>query len=316
MLLIPEQVLDLEMNKDLSSFAQTNNQSLHAAITACRVVKDAYEIASVRQANAISTAAHVAVLKSLYAATNERELEAIFIERCMALGAKNQAYHGIFGAGPNAATLHYVHNNQSLSGKQNVLVDAAAEWNCYCADVTRTFPLKRRFTTESKAIYDVVFKMQAAALNMLRAGIRWEDVHLRAHEVAIEGLLNLGILRSEHTKDEILKAGISVAFFPHGLGHYLGLDTHDPGGNPNYGDKDQVYKYLRVRGHLPAGSIVTVEPGIYFCRFIVEPYLKDDEHKRFIDEKVLEEFWDVGGVRIEGKHSEILTAWRQRNIAN
>ena len=97
---------------------------------------------------------------------------------------------------------------------------------------------------------------------MLREGIVWDDVHLTAHEVAIEGLLSLGILRGD--KDSILKARTSVAFFPHGLGHYLGMDVHDTGGHPNYEDKDTMFRYLRVRGELPAGSIITVEPGVSF----------------------------------------------------
>ena len=93
---------------------------------------------------------------------------------------------------------------------------------------------------------------------------------------------------------------ISVAFFPHGLGHYLGLDTHDVGGEPDYGDSDGMFRYLRIRGRIPEGGVVTVEPGIYFCRFIVEPLLKDERKRGFIDEEVLERYWSVGGVRIEG----------------
>lgn len=85
-------------------------------------------------------------------------------------------------------------------------------------------------------------------------------MHLRAHEVAVEGLLAIGILKGD--KDEIMKARTSVAFFPHGLGHYLGMDTHDVGGNPNPEDEDRLFRYLRLRGRVPAGSVVTVEPGV------------------------------------------------------
>ena len=217
----------------------------------------------------------------------------------MALGCTEQAYHGIFGSGHNAATLHYVANNQHLQGRWNLLVDAAAEYECYCADVTRTMPLSGTFNEESEGVYKIVQKMQEECLGMLKAGVRWEDVHVKAHEVAIEGLLGLGLLKGE--KKDIFDSGTSVAFFPHGLGHYLGMDTHDTGGHPDYEDKDKLFQYLRVRGTLPEGSVITVEPGVYFCRFIIEPYLKDEKHKGFIDEKVLERYWDVGGVRIEGE---------------
>lgn len=240
-------------------------------------------------------------MKDLKKAKNEQELEAVFLERSIALGCKEQAYHGIFGSGENAATLHYQANNQALSGRSNLLVDAAAEWECYCADVTRTMPLGGTFDKESEDIYKIAYKMQEACLDMLKADVKWEDVHTKAHEVAIEGLLDLGLLKGD--KKEIFDARTSVAFFPHGLGHYLGMDTHDTGGHPDYEDKDKMFQYLRVRGKLPEGSVITVEPGVYFCRFIIGPYLKDEKQKGFIDEEVLEKYWHVGGVRIEGMHA-------------
>lgn len=222
-----------------------------------------------------------------------------FLCSCVSAGAKKQAYGGIFGCGANAATLHYQHNDEALApGKRVVLIDAAAEWAGYCADVTRTMPLHPEgFDRESAQIYVVVEQMQNACFALLRAGVRWEDVHELAHEIAVEGLLSIGILRGE--KREIMRARTSVAFFPHGLGHYLGMDCHDTGGNANYEDEDTMFRYLRVRGTVPEGAVVTVEPGVYFCRFIVEPYLRDERHKGFIDEEVLERYWDVGGVRIE-----------------
>ena len=159
-------------------------------------------------------------------------------------------------------------------------------------------PLNGTFSKESEAIYRLVYKMQEECLGMLKAGVAWESVHIKAHDVAVDGLLSLGILKGD--KNDIMDARTSVAFFPHGLGHYLGMDTHDTGGHPDYEDKDTMLQYLRVRGALPEGSVITVEPGMYFCRFIVEPYLKDERQKRLIDEEVVDRYWDVGGVRIEG----------------
>lgn len=125
---------------------------------------------------------------------------------------------------------------------------------------TRTFPLTGKFSKESRAIYDTVFKMQKECTAVLKEGVQWEDVHILAHQIAIDGLLSIGILKGN--RDEILKNRTSVAFMPHGLGHYLGMDTHDTGGNPNYKDEDKLFRYLRIRGKLPAGSVVTVEPGV------------------------------------------------------
>ncbi|KAI4230413.1 MAG: hypothetical protein L6R36_000042 [Xanthoria steineri] len=278
----------------------TDAKLLHPAIDECRVTKDAYEVALIRQANTISTAAHTAVLRALPTARNEQDLEAVFTASCISHGAKHQAYHGIFGSGENAATLHYQHNNQPLSSRANILVDAGAEWNCYCSDVTRTMPLRSggTFDPATRAIYTLVLRMQSAALALLKAGVHWETLHLRAHEVAVQGLLDLGILR-HGTVEQLMRERISVAFFPHGLGHHLGMDTHDTGGNPDYGDRDALFRFLRIRGPVAEGAVVTVEPGVYFCRFILEPFLRDGIKGRFIDEGVLEGFWGVGGVRIE-----------------
>ncbi|KJZ68386.1 Putative Xaa-Pro aminopeptidase pepP [Hirsutella minnesotensis 3608] len=285
---------------DNVTFLEFDNKDFAAvkeAIETARVVKDEYEVATMRKANHISSLAHKAVLQRAKSAAYERELEAAFVERCVAHGAKEMAYHPILAGGRAAATLHYVDNNAPLKGKLNVLVDAGAEWENYAADITRTFPLSGKFTKESRDIYDIVFRMQQECIGLIKAGALWDDIHLHAHKVAIDGLLALGILKGD--AKEILEARTSAAFFPHGLGHYLGLDTHDVGGNPNRQEKDAFFRYLRLRGRVPAGSVVTVEPGVYFCEFIIKPYLDDAVHGKYIDAAVLDKYWEVGGVRIE-----------------
>ncbi|PBP17848.1 hypothetical protein BUE80_DR011387, partial [Diplocarpon rosae] len=281
----------------LLEFKQKDFSLLKTAIEECRVVKDEYEIALIKKANNISSLGHTAVLKAVKNANNERELEALFIQKCMANGAREQAYHSIVASGTAGATLHYVNNAQPLAGKLNLLLDAGGEYACYASDITRTFPINGQFSPESKSIYKIVLKMQLDCIELLKEGVVWDDVHLAAHGIAIDGLLELGILQG--SKKDILEARTSVAFFPHGLGHYLGMDTHDTGGHANYEDKDTIFRYLRVRGALPAGSIITVEPGIYFCRFIIEPYLKDPVHSAYINLEELNKYWDVGGIRIE-----------------
>ena len=294
---IPSHIVD--QTPAFKAFEVQSLPSLMPAIDECRVIKDDYEIAALRKANEVSAAAHVAVLKAVKHASNERELEAIFLERCIGLGCREQAYHSIVASGRNAATLHYQKNNEAMTGRWNLLLDAGAEWECYCADVTRTFPIHGKFNKHSREIYEIVERMQEECFSMLKEGVLWESVHERAHEVCIEGLLQLGVFKGNKT--EIFEKRTSVAFFPHGLGHYLGMDTHDTGGHPNYEDKDSMFRYLRVRGNLPAGSVITVEPGVYFCHFIIEPYLQDPEHAKYIEKDVLDKYWDVGGVRIEGK---------------
>ena len=291
---IPEQVSD---HITFLPFKATNLDSLRTAIDECRVVKDSYEVALIRKANQISTLAHIEAQKVAQHATNEEQLYGAFIGTCISNGAHEQAYHSICATGTSCATLHYVRNDQPLRNRLNVLMDAGAEYDCYCADITRTFPLSGTFTPESQTIYDIVKEMQEVAFKMLHADVQWEDVHAATHKVAIRGLAKAGILVGE--EQELFDKRVSVAFYPHGLGHYLGLDTHDTGGHANYADEDSMFKNLRVRGKVPAGAVITVEPGVYFCRFIIEPVLENPELSKYINKEVLERYWDVGGVRIE-----------------
>lgn len=260
---IEEQILE---GIQFHDFAETNLSNLKDVIGDTRVVKDAYEVALLRKANDISAKAHIAAIKASKTATNEREVEAAFISACIANGCREQSYHPIFAGGENGATLHYVRNDQDLADaatrrrKGNLLIDAGGEYQTYCADITRVVPLAGKFPQETRQIYEIVLQMQRECIAMLKEGVRWDDVHALAHRIAIKGLLELGILRG--SEDELFEKRVSVAFFPHGLGHYLGMDTHDTGGYPNYEDQDKMFRYLRVRGNLPAGSVITVEPGV------------------------------------------------------
>jgi Xaa-Pro dipeptidase len=260
---IAEQVSE---DTSFKGFAETNVSDLKTAIENTRVIKDAYEVALLRKANEISTKAHIAAIEAAKTATNERQIEAAIIGACIANGCREQSYHPIVAGGEGGATLHYVRNDVDLfdpvtkQRKNNVLIDAGGEYQTYCADITRVIPLNGKFATETRQIYEIVLQMQTECIAMLKEGVRWDDVHALAHRIAIRGLLKLGILRG--SEEELFEKRVSVAFFPHGLGHYLGMDTHDTGGNPNYEDKDTMFRYLRVRANLPAGSVVTVEPGV------------------------------------------------------
>lgn len=253
---------------------------LKEAIEYSRAVKTPYEVALIHKASDISSAGHALVMTKVRHAQNEAELHAAFLAHCTARGARNMAYDVIAAGGRAAATLHYVRNDQPLAGKLNLLLDAGCELDCYASDITRTFPIGGTFTPESRAIYDIVLRMQVESIAMLKEGVRWDDVHEHAHRVAIDGLLALGVLKGD--KEAIFQSRTSVAFFPHGLGHYLGMDTHDTGGDPNYADTDTMFRYLRKRGTLPAGAVITVEPGVSPSSVEVAggPKKKEEEKKK------------------------------------
>ena len=264
----PVFAIEEQVSEDVKfqGFSATNLSVLKDVIGDARVVKDAYEVALLRKANDISAKGHIAAIKAAQTATNEREVEGTFISTCIANGCREQSYHPIFASGEAGATLHYVSNDKSLvdpttqQRKKNMLIDAGGEYQTYCADITRVVPLDGKFSTETREIYEIVLQMQTECISVLKEGVLWDDVHALAHRIAIKGLLKLGILRG--SEDELFEKRVSVAFFPHGLGHYLGMDTHDTGGYPNYEDQDKMFRYLRVRGNLPAGSVITVEPGV------------------------------------------------------
>lgn len=203
--------------------------SLQPAMNAARVIKTAWEIAAIRRANAVSSAAHKSVLTRLKRMSNEREIEAMFRGFCLAVGAKKTAYATIAGSGPNAATLHYDANNEPLAGRQMVVLDAGAEWQCYASDVTRTLPIGGKFTKEGKAIYGIVEKMQESCIKAVRPGVPFGSLHFHAMVICVTELLKLGILKGGSAA-EILSKGTGAAFFPHGLGHHIGLEVHDVSG--------------------------------------------------------------------------------------
>jgi Xaa-Pro dipeptidase len=199
-----------------------DSSSLKPAMNAARVIHSPYEIRMIKTACAITAKAHINVLKSIKALENEAEVEAIFTATCIAEQAKTQAYGVIAGAGPNASTLHYEANNDPLKGRQLIVLDAGCEWKCYAADVTRTFPISGQHTTESKAIYDIVEKMQEECIAMVKPAADYRNIQKHALKVAVEGLMELGLLKGGSFK-ELYLSGVVTAFFPHGLGRKFSI---------------------------------------------------------------------------------------------
>jgi Xaa-Pro dipeptidase len=199
--------------------------SLQPAMDRARVIKTDHEVALIRKANAVSSAAHRCIAENLLGMKNEQEIEAVFRGACTARGAHSQAYAIIAGSGINASSLHYDANDQPLAGKQLVVVDAGCEWDCYASDITRTLPISGSFTPEAANIYRLVQRMQNECIAKVVTGTLYYELHLLAHAIALTGLHELGILRGD--AHDIAAAGTTAAFFPHGLGHHIGLNCHD-----------------------------------------------------------------------------------------
>jgi Xaa-Pro aminopeptidase len=218
-----------------------------------RLRKSAEELELMRQAVAASAAAHQAAVTLTRPGMYEYEIEALLEFHFRRLGATGPAYPSIVASGANATILHYLENNRQMQDGELLLIDAAAEYACYCSDVTRTFPVGACFSPVQRDVYSLVLTAQKQAIDMVRPGVHFSEVHQRATEILVDGLCAFGIL-SGQTK-EIVEKGEHRRFFMHGTSHWLGMDVHDVG-------KYKIGEESRV---LEPGMVLTVEPGVYIA---------------------------------------------------
>ncbi|KAL3228491.1 hypothetical protein RNJ44_02436 [Nakaseomyces bracarensis] len=292
--------LDNVHNDKLKSNLIPGDKDFFFALDEARLIKDWYELEVLRNAARITDKCHLAVMSALPIELNEIQIEAEFSYHALRQGARSLGYDPICCSGPACGTLHYIKNSEDLAGKSSILIDAGAEWKQYTSDVTRCFPINGKFTKEHRAIYEAVLDMQSQAMEQIKPGASWDDLHILTHKVLIKHLLKLGIFKKEFSEEEIFERRVTCAFYPHGLGHVMGLDVHDTAGRPNYEDPDPYFKFLRLRRKLEKNMVITNEPGCYFNEFLIEEFLKKfPERVEVVDQEVLKKYMYVGGVRIE-----------------
>lgn len=284
----------------IREFLIDGDKKFFDALNEARAIKDWYEIAMIQKACEISDNSHLAVMSHLPIELTELQVQAEFAYHATRQGGKSLGYDPICCSGPACGTLHYVKNSESLEKKESFLIDAGAEWNCYTSDVTRCFPISGKFTKEHREIYNAVLDMQTQVMERIKPGAQWEDLHLLSHKVLIKHLRNIGIFKQQFSEDEIFERKVSCGFYPHGLGHMLGLDVHDTAGHANYEDDNPYFQYLRIRRKLESNMVVTNEPGCYFNEHLIEEFVnKFPLRKEVVDFDILRKYMYVGGVRIE-----------------
>lgn len=288
-----------EFIEDLDRGFTVETEALADALTYCRVIKTDWELDQLREASRVNDLAYEAVMKAIKPGMYEYELKAIFTKVQIENGLLQDAYNGIFASGDNASILHYVENNSQTKDGDLFLMDAGFECNGYASDFTRTFPVNGKYTEIQAGIYNAVLDAQNQVIEAIKPGVLMEDLHLLAAKVMMEGLRELDIVRGDI--DEIMEHDIFALFFPHGLGHFLGLDTHDVGGYPKGVDRiDRPgIKFLRARRELQPGMVITIEPGIYFVPAVLEPAIKDPEKAQYLNADKVKSLMSFGGVRIE-----------------
>ncbi len=204
----------------------------------------------------------------------------------------------------------YLHNHfhgNILKNGDLLLVDAGAETNShYASDMTRTFPVSGKFSERQKEIYEIVLKANEETIKEVKPGIFFKDLHLLAAKIIVEGLKEVGIMKGDI--EEAVRKGAHALFFPHGLGHQLGMDVHDMEGlgekyvgyNKNVKRSKQFgLAFLRFAKNLKKGYVITIEPGIYFIPLMIDMWKKENKFSEFINYEKVETYKDFGGVRIE-----------------
>lgn len=292
------------LNRPSEELAGGVSAALIEAVVAQRSVKSEEEIAEMVWAVELTGRMHVAVMRQAEEGMLESDLASLVAGMCEA--EQVMPAYGII-LSTQGQILHNHHHGLELQSGQLVLGDfGAASPMQYAGDITRTFPVDRFFTDQQKAIYEIVLDAEESAIQACRPGVRYRDVHLHAAQVIANGLISLGLMKGH--PEEAVAAGAHALFFPHGLGHMIGLDVHDMedlGENyVGYGQEiqrsDQFgLAYLRMARTLQPGFTLTVEPGIYFIPELIDQWRGEKRHEAFINYTALEDYRHFGGVRIE-----------------
>jgi Xaa-Pro aminopeptidase len=216
-----------------------------------RLVKTEEEIALMQRAADIAAEAHREAMRATRPGMKEYEIEALIEYVFRKSGASAPAYNSIVGGGANATVLHYTSNDAELRDGELVLIDAGAEYEGFASDITRTFPVRGRFSQAQRDIYRLVLDCQEQCIRMVAPGVTMKEMHERSVEILTEGMVRLGLLRGDVKK--LIEEEQYKKFYMHRLGHYLGMDVHDVG----------LYHQDGQPRPVEAGMVMTVEPGLY-----------------------------------------------------
>lgn len=296
----------LPITEGVPAGAIVDSRSLYTVAAECRVRKSTEEVEVMRYAAWVSSCAHASVMREARAGMLEYQLEALFLFHCAFHGGcRHQAYTCICACGPDGAVLHYGHagapNERQLLETDMALLDMGCEYQFYASDITCSFPLSGEFSADQRVVYEAVLDSQRQILSAMRPGVLWSDMHRLMWRVTLTHLSKAGLVRGD--LEAMLEANVGYIFTPHGLGHLIGIDTHDVGGylphTPKRSDINGL-KRLRTARVLEAGMVLTVEPGCYFIDALLEPALAEGSpYRQYLVPEVIARFRGFGGVRLE-----------------
>jgi len=288
-----------------SAVAGNTSATLIRSVIRLRSVKSEAELDQIEAAPVINAAMQTTAMRMATPGRYEREVVGAIEGLAYGRSGRHPPFRTIFSI--HGQTLHnHCHDNLMQAGRLAICDCGAESPMGYASDTTRTIPVGGRFTSRQKEIYEVVLGMQADALAAMRPGVPFKDVHQIAARRLSSDLKDIGLMRGD--VDRAVQTGAYALFFPHGLGHMLGLDVHDMAclGEDEVGYTDDIRRdsqfginRLRLAKPLAPGFVVTVEPGIYFIPQLVQQWRGANRFPDLIDYRKLESYLDFGGVRIE-----------------
>ncbi|KQS37147.1 aminopeptidase P family protein [Pedobacter sp. Leaf194] len=288
-----------------SELEKTASLELIKAVVAQRSSKSAQEVFELDKAASISADIHLMIMEQAKPGMYERELAAKIQEAALASGG-NLSYPAILTV--RGEILHNHFHCNILEEGQMVLNDSGVETAMgYAGDLTRTFPVSKKFSGEQKDIYNIVLAAYTNAKNMLAPGVSYLDVHLKACTTLVDGLKGIGLMRGD--VNDAVETGAHAMFFQCGTGHMMGLDVHDMEdlGEQHVGYTDELkknttqfgLKSLRLGKALEKGYVLTVEPGVYIIPELIDRWKAEKKFSEFINYDKLEQFRNFTGIRIE-----------------
>lgn len=302
----PENAMKLEQLLGIANsvLKRYSSRELIRSIVELRSVKSKEEINEIEKALDISYLMYSIVMKMAKPGVYEREIVGK-IEGVVGSRGGMIAFPIILTV--NGETLHNHYHGNRLQKNDLLLVDSGSESSRhYASDITRTFPVGGKFTSLQKEIYEIVLASQLEAIKAIKPGIKYRNVHLKSAKVIAAGLKEIGLIKGNI--NDVVKVGAHALFFPHGIGHMMGLDVHDMEdlGEDLVGYSNKIKRsdqfglaYLRLAKELRQNYVLTVEPGIYFIPQLIDKWKAENKFSEFINYSQLEKFRKFGGVRIE-----------------
>lgn len=272
---------------------------LREQLTHSRRAKDKAEVDLLQRAADATARGFAAARKHLRPGVTERalqiELEAAFFKG----DADRCGYATIVGSGANAAVMHFSPSHRKVRDGDFVLIDAGAEIGRYVIDVTRTFVVGQKPSAFQRELFELVLAVEKAAIARCFPGAEWKEIHLKAATELTAGLVDMKLMRG--SAETLVEQGAHTLFFPHGLGHLVGLGVRDASGRLPGRPKDDsdALKNLRMDLPLAAGYVTTVEPGLYFIPAILNDPKRRRRYRRCVNWRFVERHLGCGGVRIE-----------------